>query len=117
AKSQPRGKFADVGEGGEVGADFCQQPLCRQRVNAGHLSEVDPESAVEILPQADQLASPRGFSWVTSGRNWPLGGIDLGRQRGQQLLDFRAHLRDQLLVMPVSDEGLAKGEEMFATVV
>src|SRR5438552_12585657 len=44
AKAQPRGKGSDIGEGREVGTDFCQQPLCRQGMDAGYLSECNTKT-------------------------------------------------------------------------
>src|SRR5207249_11437381 len=66
AKAQPRGKGSDIGEGREVGTDFSQQPLCRQRGDTRHLGEIDPKSTVEILQHADRFVSPRALAWAAS---------------------------------------------------
>src|ERR1051326_694137 len=117
AKAQPRRKGGDSRKRGKVGTDFGQEHLCRQGVDPRHLSEINSESAIEILPEADRFVSPSGLSWVAGFWNRVLSGINLGRQLGQQLFDLLVHFCDQVLVMPVSHQGLAKGKEVLVTVV
>ena len=87
-KAQPGDKGGNVGKGGEVGTDFCQQHLCGQRVNARHLSEIDPESAVEILPEADRFVSPRDFGGLRALGMGSLAGSTWAGSSDNRCLTF-----------------------------